>query len=122
MPESRMLINLFPWLIILLIYSVNNYSFTNAFYIVTAGLCAVASKIWLLIDYEMDYVLGMVTDKNGSLDFPNQRFYMNLGPWMSEKAYYIHGGAMLISVLILFFMVYRIRVQEGSKVKLNGGQ
>jgi hypothetical protein len=119
MPESRMLINLFPWLVIFLIYSINDHNLSNTFYVVTACLCLAASKIWLLIDYEMDYDLGLVTDANGSLDFPNQRFYMNLGPWMSEKAYYLHGAAMIISFLILFFMIYKITFSKENKLKIE---
>jgi hypothetical protein len=49
----------------------------------------------------MNYDLGMVVDENGSIDFPNQRFYMNIGPWMSEKAYYINAIALVICLIVL---------------------
>lgn len=119
MPESRTLINLFPWITIFLIYGINKYSFSNSFYIVVGCLCVLTSKIWFLIDYEMDYELGMVVDKNGSIDFPNQRFFMNLGPWMSEKAYYIHGTAMLLNFMILFFLLYRVKILSNYKIVIN---
>ncbi|MDF2437261.1 MAG: hypothetical protein K0Q95_1637 [Bacteroidota bacterium] len=114
MPESRMLINLFPWAVVLLIYSLNNKVLSKGFYAVAALLCVLASKIWLLIDYEMNYDLGMIVDANGSIDFPNQRFYMNIGPWMSEKAYYINGIAMIVCLIVLF-TIYRY----GGRKKLK---
>lgn len=119
MPESRMLFNLFPWLAIFLIFAINKFSFSKAFYITVSCLCIIASKIWLLIDFENDYAQGNVIDRNGSMDFPNQRFYMNIGPWMSEKAFYIHGAGLLVSLVILFFLLYRINISNQNKIHLE---
>ena len=104
MPESRALINLFPWVVILLIVAINKVNFSNVFYFTIVALSFIASRIWLIIDLKMN----SSTDTNGSIDFPSQKFYMNMGPWMSEKAYYIMGAAMLLSLLILFFTLYKI--------------
>lgn len=113
-PESRHLINIFPWLLILLIKVLNNYSFLNYFYTITGLLSIFLSKIWLLLNtnkiaYRMNF------DKNGSMDFPDQKFWMNFGPWMNEQMYYIQGGAIIIILLILIFTLYKIKI-NGPKI------
>jgi hypothetical protein len=116
MPESRMLINLFPWLTIFLVLAINNFKFSNAFYVAVGCLCFIGSKVWLLIAFENDYKLANVVDEHGSMDFPNQRFYMNLGPWMSERSLYFHGAAFLISMGILFLLLYRVGFPSKEKI------
>jgi hypothetical protein len=102
MPESRTLMNLFPWALVFLIYAINNRVFSNAFYYIIAFLCFIVSRTWLPINLQtMNNV-----DENGSVDFPNQLFYMNLGPWMSLKALYINGLIMAICLIIIISVLY----------------
>jgi hypothetical protein len=116
-PESRRLINLLPWLTIFLIKSLNKFSFSNNFYIVVGILSFIASKIWLILNiYNINSTINL--DKNGSIGFPGQILWMNIGPWMSEQMYYIQGGVMLFFIGILFLMLYKVEVNEFNKLKL----
>jgi hypothetical protein len=112
MPESRTLMNLFPWALVFLIYAINDLSFSNLFYVLISFLCLIISRIWLPINLEDVSLI----DKNGSIDFPNQKFYMNMGPWMSEYAFYLNGIAMIISFSVIMLMLFKIRVGENGKI------
>lgn len=116
-PQSRHLINILPWLIVFFVKAINKYSFSNSFYIVVGFLCFVASKIWLLLNiYEGNATANI--DKNGSMDFPDQILWMNIGPWMTEQMYYVQGGVMLLFTGILFFMLYKIERDKFDKLHL----
>ncbi len=116
-PESRQLINLFPWLVVFLIVTLNKYSFSTGFYIVVGVLSFVASKVWLLLNIYEGNLKGNF-DENGCMDFPDQILWMNVGPWMSERMYFVQGAVMLIFIGILFLMLYKIEVNEFNKLKL----
>lgn len=114
-PQSRHLINILPWVVLFLVKAINKYSFSTSFYIVAGLLSFVASKIWLLLNiYDSNSTINL--DKNGSIGFPAQLLWMNIGPWMNEQMYYVQGGVMLIFVGILFLMLYKIEVNESNKL------
>lgn len=116
-PQSRHLINILPWMVVFLVKAINKYSFSNSFYVVVGLLSFAASKIWLLLNiYKSDSTINL--DKNGSIGFPGQLFWMNIGPWMSEQMYYVQGSAMLLFTGILFFMLYKIEVNGFNKLQL----
>jgi hypothetical protein len=115
MPESRTLMNLFPWVVIFLIYSINNKVFSNSFYYIITILSLLVSRAWLPINLQaIDKV-----DENGSIDFPNQLFYMNMGPWMSLKALYINGLVMLICFVIIVSILYASGESKARKYFKN---
>jgi hypothetical protein len=116
-PQSRHLINILPWVIIFLVKALNKYSFSTSFYMVTGLLSLVASKIWLLLNIYEGNASGNF-DKNGSMDFPDQILWMNIGPWMSEQMYYVQGGVMILFTGILFFMLYKFEVDKFNKLHL----
>lgn len=115
--ETRVLINLLPWLIVFLIKSLNKYSFSNSFYIVVGALSFAASKIWLSLNiYDSNSTINL--DKDGIIGFPGQLLWMNIGPWMSEKMYFVQGGVMLLFIGILFLTLFKIERNEFNKLKL----
>lgn len=116
-PQSRHLINILPWLIVFLVKALNKYSFSTSFYVVVGILSFIASKVWLLLNIYEGNATGNI-DKNGSMDFPDQILWMNIGPWMSEQMYYVQGGVMLLFTGILFFMLYKVEVNTLNKLKL----
>jgi len=116
-PQSRHLINILPWLVVFLVKAINKYSFSNSFYIVVGLLSFVASKIWLLLNiYQGNSTANL--DKNGSMGFPDQILWMNIGPWMNEQMYYVQGGIMLVFISILFLMLYRFDRNKFGKIQL----
>jgi len=116
-PQSRHLINILPWIIIFLVKALNKYSFSNGFYVVVGLLSFVASKVWLLLNIYEGNATGNF-DKNGSIGFPDQILWMNIGPWMSEQMYFVQGGVMILFIGILFFMLYKIEVNTSNKLQL----
>lgn len=112
-PQSRHLINLLPWLIIFLIKAINKYSFSKHFYIAVAILSFVASKIWLTLNLYANNPPAKL-DKNGSLGFPDQVLWMNIGPWMNEQMYYVQGAVMVLFTAILFMFLYKIQFSNNK--------
>jgi hypothetical protein len=80
-------------------------------------LSFVASKVWLLLNIYEGNATGNF-DKNGSIGFPDQILWMNIGPWMSEQMYFVQGGVMILFIGILFFMLYKIEVNTSNKLQL----
>lgn len=117
MPETRCIMNLLPWIVVLLIKAINKYSFSNIFYIVVSILSVVASKIWMLLNDRGGYLYTEL-DKNGSLGFPDQKLWLNVGPWMSESMYYLQGVLILGAMLVLFLLLYKIKRGETTGLQL----
>jgi hypothetical protein len=116
-PQSRHLINILPWLVVFLVKSINKYSFSNSFYVVVGLLCFIGSKIWFLLNKNEGYP-PMHLDKNGSMGFPYQKLWMNIGPWMSEPMYYVQAAVWLIFMVILFFTLYKVERNNADKIQL----
>lgn len=117
MPETRCLINLLPWIVVLLIKAINKYSFSNLFYIVIGVLSVFASKIWLHLNYRGEYTY-MQLDENGSMGFPDQKLWLNVGPWMQESMYYLQGLIIIGICILLFFILYKIGRNTNNKIGL----
>lgn len=116
--ETRCLANLLPWIIVFLIKAINKYSFSNIFYIVVTAFSIFASKIWLYLNPSKNEIYAMYLDKNGSMGFPDQKMWMHFGPWMSEKMYYLQGSVILLFLLILFLILYRIKIRANFKIEI----
>lgn len=117
-PQSRHLINLFPWFVVLLAKAMDKYSFSNNFYIVTAVLSFVASKVWLPLNIYENFTTAAMKDSNGNLGFPDQILWMNIGPWMNEQMYYVQGFFALAITGILFFTLYKIEKDDSNRLRL----
>ena len=50
----------------------------------------------------------MHLDKNGCMGFPHQKFWMNIGPWMSQQMYYVQGSVLLLFMGILVLTLYKV--------------
>lgn len=115
--ETRCLANLLPWIIIFLAKAINKYSFSNAFYIVVGVLSLFISKIWYVLNPDKKQRYFMQLDENGSMGFPDQKLWMHVGPWMSEKMYLIQGAGIILVIILLFFLLYK--VEYGSEKRLK---
>jgi hypothetical protein len=107
--ESRRLVSMFPWIVIFLTSVLNRYEFPRIFYFVCLLLNFGLSRIWLPIGYDMRVGAGA----DGTVDFPNQKFFMNLGPWMSSSMWELQGIITGACLLLLFLLLYRFN--SGSK-------
>ncbi|MFY9308876.1 MAG: hypothetical protein WAQ28_07485 [Bacteroidia bacterium] len=115
--ETRCLANLLPWIIIFLAKAINKHSFSNAFYITIACLSIFASKIWYPLNPSKKYKYFMQLDENGSMGFPDQKLWMHVGPWMSEKMYLIQGAGIILIIILLFFILYRVEFSKEKKLE-----
>lgn len=94
--ETRQFMHCFPFLVLLLIQSLNlrELSIKRAWVFVL--LCVVASKFWFTINSPEIYA-----DYNYE-DFPDQRYFMHQGPFMSDLSYLYN----LLTVAIIGVATY----------------
>lgn len=95
--EPRIITILFPWLVIFWIKSVEEVRFSSAVYWIFFSLNFIISKIWLSINYD----LSCGTDESGTIAFPNQKFFMHMGTWMSEQMWLL----LLVGFSVVFGLV-----------------
>lgn len=115
MCETRLITPLLPFFVIFLLKGINEYKFSDAFYVLFGIMALIASKIWLTMDYRA--TAGI--DEDGCRDIPDQLLLMNFGPWMSEKMYYIQGAAMILFSVILFFTLYKIEFIGTKELRIK---
>jgi hypothetical protein len=111
LPESRTLIHLFSWLAIIMALFLGQYRFSKLFY---AGIIVVnllMAKLWLFFSYyETMQENNVLAD--GTIDFPDQWFFMHLGVWVTEGVWFWLCIIALVCLLLLFFTVYRVKMSQ----------
>lgn len=97
--ESRRLVCVFPWVVVFVVVALSKYTISWPFFIAVLVLNLAISRVWLHIGYD----LNGGYDADGIPAWPNQKFYMNLGPWMSRISWMIELGTLAASLIALFF-------------------
>lgn len=99
--ESRQLINYYPFFVLLFILVLNKYwKVSLTFTIAYTVICLALSHFW--------YKINTATNLSNELvnlhpfEFPDQRYFMFQGPWVSDDMYKIH----LVICIILFFLFW----------------
>jgi hypothetical protein len=98
--ESRIFINFFPIMIYFLILYINQAKlmlFDELGFFAMIALSFIFSKFWLHIGLNQN------------------RYFMNIGPWMNEREYLIQG----LLVLLLFIIFIYLKYQSDSKIEKN---
>ncbi len=74
-----------------------------------AALCLVFSKVWFVMN-----TTPFVDDGTMEclLNFPLQRQFMTFGPYMARETYLVQGAAVLLTGVLLYFLVPRMRGRE----------
>lgn len=93
--ESRQLINLVPFLVTITI-AATEARWTARRAIIFAAIALAWSKLWLPIGYDVP---------GDWRAFPNQRYFMHLGPWASDRMYLVHGIAAVATLIALGFLL-----------------
>lgn len=102
--ESRQLINYYPFLVLLLLYSLNKYwEVSMKFSFVFAAICIALSHFWYTINTGISP--NASTDYNSCLKFPLQRYFMFQGPWVNDTMYKIHLAVFCFLLVLLWFLV-----------------
>lgn len=99
--EARTLYGVLPLITLALLVAVDQYDFSKLFYLLVLIINIATSKVWLTINYQW----GNGWDETGSANFPNQWFFMHLGPWMSEKVWMDLLILAAISITLLYLLV-----------------
>ncbi len=106
--ESRRLICLFPWLAVLVLRVLDKQTLPSWFTGIVAVLSLVLSRAWLRIGYDINGGL----DAAGTMDFPNQKFFMNLGPWMSKEMWQLQFIVLLGCILLAVLYFYKFDLKR----------
>lgn len=104
LPESRTLMHLFAWLSVFAALYLGQYRFSKWFYAIIIALNFAASKIWLFFDYSNSGHLR----PDGTIDFPEQWFYMHLGVWITEPVWFWLLIITTICIGLLILTAYKI--------------
>ena len=88
--ESRQFVPYYPFLVVMLMLAINSFSFTRRQVILFVILSILFSKCWFPIN-----VPGIFESYDFG-NFPDQRYFMNHGPFMSKLSYLINLGIALI--------------------------
>ena len=95
--ESRTSIVALPLIILLCVRTLNNQSINAAGIVILSIVAFLWSKVWFTINQgEMAGEL---------LEFPMQRFFMHIGPWMGTQAYLLQLAAAIATGTTLWFVL-----------------
>jgi hypothetical protein len=93
--QTRQWIHLFPLLVALAI-AATEARWTERRAAVFGVLAIAWSKVWFHIGYD---------EVHQWFEFPDQRYYMNLGPWASDESYVIHLAAAVVTAVVIVWLI-----------------
>ena len=107
--ESRQLINYYPFLILILVIILNKYwEISLTFTIGYTVICLALSHFW--------YKINTINNLSNNLenlhpfDFPDQRYFMFQGPWVSDFMYKIHLTICAIIFILLWVVLKKTKL------------
>ena len=112
-PESRAQVHNMPWLLILTALYIGQFKFSKIFYALIIIINLIAAKLWLFFDYNY-YNNPSLPD--GTIGFPDQWFFMNLGMWMTESVWF--WGLIITAVCLLVLILSLYNIKFGSRALL----
>lgn len=96
--ESRTLIAGLPFILYIMVLAMRDVPLKAWQQAAMLGVAEALSKVWFPINE------GMMT--GDFLQFPMQRYFMHIGPWMSEMGYAING-ATVVAVGVAVWAIMR---------------
>jgi hypothetical protein len=107
--ESRHIILFYPFLCAFTLKSLDRAEPNKYFMIAFALLSVIFSKVW--------FPINPIPEEPGNLwEFPMQKYFMNIGPWMSNRPYVIQGLGTLFSFVVLFYLG---KMRTSAKLKIS---
>jgi hypothetical protein len=97
--ETRLFINAWPFFVAFLCKSLEKIKLPASFYISILLFALALSKFWYRIEVE--------NFSKNYLDFPEQRYFMSIGPWMSDAMYLLQGSIILLISFWLYWLYFR---------------
>jgi hypothetical protein len=98
--ETRQFIHFFPFITIVLAITLNTFQIGFKQAILFVLLSVVCSKCWFPINTPESF-----SDYN-YMSFPNQRYFMNHGPFMSDQSYWINL-LILVTTAAVVWLLFR---------------
>lgn len=108
--ESRSLINLLPWFVVMLVVCINHLKFAYWMFFPALLFNLISSKIWLRIG---DVASSGFND-DGTIAFPYQKFFMNLGPWISTQMWQVFCVVFAVVLVLQFLFLFKVGFVEGK--------
>jgi hypothetical protein len=108
-PESRQIINAWPVFFILAcqVLHKKNLSWKQCYIFIV--LCLLASRFYIHLN-------GNWT--GAYMVFPDQKYFMNFGPWLSDDMYLVFAGISALLALILYF-VFKESKTSTKQIAIN---
>ena len=107
--ESRHTVLIYPFLCAFTLKSLDRVQLNKYFIVTFVLLSVIFSKIWLPIN--------PIPEEPGNLwEFPMQKYFMNVGPWMSNQPYAVQGAGILFSFVVLFYVT---KMRTSAKLKTS---
>ncbi len=109
-PESRMTLNVVPFVVLPLVLALPHNHFTVAQW-AFVGVCQfITSKVWLPI-------VATAADFEGlHQTYPAQYLFASHGPWMANDAYVVQGTLALVAVAVAWLMFRRHPFSASSSI------
>lgn len=101
--EARTLYALLPLAALPMLMAINDRKLGNLFFLLVLLVNFGTGKLWLRINYQW----GNGWDESGAANFPNQWFFMHLGPWMSHNVWQFLLISATITGTIFYFLFFR---------------
>jgi len=108
-PESRQLINFFPFLVPFVVKVIEDMNFKLNFYVWFLMVSFLSSKVWININ------TGLIIDSN-YMEFPWQKYFGSYGPWMSNEMYVVQGGLVLVIAMFFYFEFFKQYASSNNKI------
>jgi hypothetical protein len=102
--ETRQFLHFYPFMVIMLLLGINDLNVTRKQLIIFVLLSLVCSKCWLPIN------APEIFEHYDFMNFPDQRYFMNHGPFMSDQSYFINLAIVSVSALIIIFLFRKTTV------------
>ena len=90
--ESRRIINAVPVFIILTMIVINRFDIKSIHVVLFFIISLIFSKFWFIFNIPV-FSHGL---NGGYQKFPDQKYFMNLGPWMSNEMYLLQGSIVYL--------------------------
>jgi hypothetical protein len=97
--ETRLFMNAWPFIVLFLCKTIDKLKLPLSFYLLIFLYALVLSKFWYRIQ------VPYFTEKY--LNFPEQRYFMSQGPWMSDAMYVLQGTVVLVGYGWMYWFYLR---------------
>lgn len=97
--ESRGLINFFPFIVFIILPRIKEIVASKYYVVLLIFLSILFCKVYFPINTNQEF-------SGTPQDFPDQRYFMHFGPWMTQESYFINLS-LAFTMLAMIFLMFR---------------